>query len=179
MRSEHEDRIKRYMLQKSKIEKELHDRRVKSAADEEVLNSRIHNIEAQRQKETRKRAFIQQLKKEERDQNAKHVRRRKEVHQRDTKLRMQAEQNRIASFEEEKTRALTEKREKAAQLERKRTEMNHVFQAQLAANNSSFETIATLAKSYGVDVDDLRTRHSRNQAAPARTIRVCKVSSFR
>jgi hypothetical protein len=177
MKVEHETRVQRYMVQKSRIEKKLYDRRLKSAADEEVINSRIQSVEAQRQKETRKRAFIQQLKKEERDHNAEHVRRRKEVHQRDARLRMQAEQDRIASFEEGKTRALTEKRERAAQLERKRTEMDQVFQAQLAANEASFETIAALAKSYGVDVDDLRTRHSRRPAA--RTIRVSKFPGFR
>jgi hypothetical protein len=178
MKAEHEDRVQRYMAQKSKIEKEIYDRRVKTAADEEVLNSRIHNIEAQRKKETRKRAFIRQLKKEERDQNAEHVRRRKELNQRDAKLRMQAEHDRIAFFEEERNRALTEKREKSAQLEKQRAELEHMFQARLAANQGSFEMVATLAKSYGVDVDELRIKHSRKPGA-ARTIRVSKAPGFR
>jgi hypothetical protein len=177
MKAEHEDRVQRYMAQKSKIEKGIYDRRVKTAADDKVINSRIHNIEAQRQKETRKRAFIRQLKKEERDQNAEHVRRRKEVHQRDAKLKIQDEQDRIASFEEERNSALTERREKAAQLEKQRAELDYMFQARLAANQVSFEMVATLAKSYGVDVDDLRIKHSRKAAA--RTIRVSKAPGLR
>jgi hypothetical protein len=124
--------------------------------DSQVVSERLQIREVQREKERKKKSFIAQLKKEERDQNAAHVEKQRLWFRSQSAIRLSHDEERLQAMEKEKEQLRLERQEKLIHLEKQRHAMQLSFNDQLAPEHLSMDSLKRFAQQYGVDFEQVQ-----------------------
>ena len=154
----HEEKMQRYQAQKERLEKERQEKNNKVLTDEEVAAERIKRLEQQKDKERRKKIFILNLKKEERDQNAKHAERQLKFRQREAQERRASNEQRINSIEYRRAVQAKERESRMIQIDKQKYAMSQRFKEQVESDRITLDSIRSIAREYGINVDDIAKR---------------------
>jgi hypothetical protein len=161
IRQQHEQRLMKYRMQRERIDKKFYDKRMKSVETDTEIAERLANRKKEKEREARKKAFIDRLKKEERDQNALHIERQRKVRSERQSRKLVAGEQRIASIEWDRQRKWERQQRDMIMMENVRVKMQRKFKENIGTKGS-LEVLRGIAREYGVDIDEMMERGTRN-----------------
>jgi hypothetical protein len=149
-----EEKVERFLQQRERIEDEVAQERMKSIINEEIARDRLAMLEQQKERERKRQAFSLLLKKEERDMNAEHLARLRELKVAEAKQKMITSEERIDFFARRREQVQEERRLQMVRLERQKEALAQGFQAQIAAGKGSPEAVLKVAQQWGIVIHD-------------------------
>jgi hypothetical protein len=161
-----EAKVERYRQQKERIDEETAQMRQQSLLNDEIARDRLRALQEQKERERKRFAYSLQLKKEERDMNAAHLERMKNLKIRRENERILHNQQRFELLTSHRERMRQERREQARRLEKEKEELTAGFQERIWNGNASPEVILRVAQQHGIDVSEMEKKIGRPTTAP-------------
>jgi hypothetical protein len=167
LRERHDEKAQRFLAAAEVLADQRYQRKVQSLRDEEDLDVRLAELEREKARARKLRAYQLQLKKEERDDNADRLERLRLARSEQIDQARNDANRKIETMQAYRRQQRFEQEQKLIQLDRTKEEMSATFRDQIASDKASVDSIRVIAAKYGVDVDDVEARSMGRSATPS------------